>query len=137
MYSDCRSADWLSMGQTLKVQLNGGDGACFPLHFDSDRAVDGRILTAIFYLNPGWVPSDGGQLRLLPFPGSAVDIEPLFDRLVIFSSQDVLHRVLPAASLRMCLTLWFCERLFPPPLISHSKGTPHPLPSVLGPFFAR
>lgn len=30
-----------------------GGGACFPMHFDSDEAVDGRRLSAIFYLNPG------------------------------------------------------------------------------------
>lgn len=64
--------------QTLKAQLNAGGGACFPLHFDSDRAVDGRAITAILYLNPGWTAADGGQLRLQPVPGKAVDIEPLF-----------------------------------------------------------
>lgn len=95
--------------QTLKVQLNAGGGACFPLHYDSDRALDPRVLTAIVYLNPTWAEGDGGQLQLLPSPGVAppLSIEPLFGRMVLFSSQDMLHRVLPSASLRMCLTLWF------------------------------
>jgi Rps23 Pro-64 3,4-dihydroxylase Tpa1-like proline 4-hydroxylase len=38
------------------------------MHFDSDAAVDGRRVTAILYLNPGWRPGDGGELRLYPFP---------------------------------------------------------------------
>ena len=40
--------------QMLKAQLNAGDGACFPMHFDSDRAIDGRAITAILYLNEHW-----------------------------------------------------------------------------------
>lgn len=93
--------------RTIKVQVNGGGGACFPLHFDSDPALDGRVATALLYLNPDWAPRDGGELRLLPFPRDPVDVEPVFDRLVVFSSRDMLHRVLPSAALRLCLTLWF------------------------------
>jgi hypothetical protein len=44
--------------------------------------VDGRVLTAILYLNPGWDAADGGELRLLPFPFGPVDLAPLFGRVV-------------------------------------------------------
>jgi len=93
--------------QTMKIQLNAGDGACFPYHFDSDRAVDSRIVTAILYLNPDWRPLHGGELQLLPCPLAPVELEPLFDRLVLFSSVDMLHRVQPSWATRLFLTLWF------------------------------
>ena len=93
--------------QTLKVQLNGGGGACFPLHFDSDPLLDDRVVTCIVYLNPDWAPGHGGELRLVPFPYAAATVEPRFDRLALFSSPDLLHRVLPSAAPRLCLTLWF------------------------------
>jgi hypothetical protein len=49
-------------------------------------------VTAIFYLNQHWKPSHGGQLRLYPFPAPPVDIQPLQDRLVLFSTTRMLHR---------------------------------------------
>jgi hypothetical protein len=66
---------------TIKIQLNGGGGACFPYHFDSDRELDARVVTAILYLNPDWEPAHGGQLQLLPFPLAPVQVDPVFDRL--------------------------------------------------------
>lgn len=66
---------------TMKIQLNGGGGACFPYHFDSDRELDCRVVTAILYLNPDWELAHGGQLQLLPFPLAPVEVDPIFDRL--------------------------------------------------------
>ncbi|KAK7253835.1 hypothetical protein SO694_00002732 [Aureococcus anophagefferens] len=86
--------------QTLKVQVNGGGGACFPLHFDSDPLLDDRVVTCIVYLNPDWAPGHGGELRLVPFPYAAATVDPRFDRLALFSSPDLLHRVLPSARAR-------------------------------------
>jgi len=42
-----------------------------------------------------------------------VDIEPLMDRMVIFSSHQVLHCVLPSWLPRYCVTLWFDGSLSP------------------------
>lgn len=36
----------------IATQSPAGGGASFPMHFDSDETVDGRRLSAIFYLNP-------------------------------------------------------------------------------------
>ncbi|DBA97947.1 TPA: hypothetical protein ACH3X3_012789 [Trebouxia sp. C0006] len=80
--------------QAIKLQCNAGKGGCFPLHYDSDEQVDGRRVTAIFYLNTDWQPSHGGQLQLFPFPDSPVEIAPIADRLVLFSSCRMLHRYL-------------------------------------------
>lgn len=96
-------------GQAIKLQCNEGGGA-FPCHLDTDAAVDTRAVTAIWYLNPGWRPEHGGQLRVYPFPqGPPVDIAPLEDRMVLFASRRMLHRVLPAAAPRYCCTIWLSE----------------------------
>eukprot|EP00750_Incisomonas_marina_P020077 INCI3703.2.p1 GENE.INCI3703.2~~INCI3703.2.p1 ORF type:complete len:315 (-),score=28.86 INCI3703.2:377-1321(-) len=92
--------------QTVKVQFNGGDGGCFPYHFDTDPALDSRRLTAILYLNEQWDAEAGGQLQLAPWPRRTVSIDPSGDRLVIFSSADMVHRVLPSKMPRYCLTMW-------------------------------
>ena len=92
--------------QSVKVQHNAGDNACFPLHFDSDYRVDNRHLTAILYLNPEWQSGWGGQLELLPLPWERVRIEPRWDRLVVFATSGVLHRVRPTKHERLCVTLW-------------------------------
>ncbi|KAL4428382.1 hypothetical protein ABPG75_002471 [Micractinium tetrahymenae] len=95
--------------QAIKLQYNAGRGGCFPMHFDTDASLDTRKVTTIWYLNPGWKPGDGGELRLYPFPEAPVDIEPVNDRMVLFSSQHMLHRVLPSAAERYCFTIWLSE----------------------------
>ncbi|GIL47055.1 hypothetical protein Vafri_3886, partial [Volvox africanus] len=96
--------------QAIKLQYNAGSGGCFPMHYDSDEQLDGRRVTAIFYLNPGWGSSHGGQLRLYPFPRAPLDISPLEDRLVLFASTRMLHRVLPSsAPARCCFTIWLSQ----------------------------
>jgi Rps23 Pro-64 3,4-dihydroxylase Tpa1-like proline 4-hydroxylase len=93
--------------QAIKLQWNAGDGGCFPMHFDTDSSVDNRVITAIWYQNPNWQPKDGGQLRLFPFPrGPPVDISPVLDRMVLFSSGKMVHRVLPSFTDRYCFTIW-------------------------------
>ncbi|KAL3160469.1 hypothetical protein ABBQ32_010786 [Trebouxia sp. C0010 RCD-2024] len=95
--------------QAIKLQCNAGNGGCFPLHYDSDEQVDGRRVTAIFYLNTDWQPSHGGQLQLFPFPDDPVAIAPIADRLVLFSSCRMLHRVLPSLKERYCFTIWLSQ----------------------------
>eukprot|EP00798_Chlamydomonas_sp_ICE-L_P010163 gene10163-8067_t len=84
--------------QAIKLQVNSGTGGCFPIHSDSDETIDGRRVTSIFYLNPDWEPSHGGELRLYPWPGEVVDLAPLNDRLVLFSSTRCSHQVQENAS---------------------------------------
>lgn len=57
------------------------------------------------------MPRDGGQLRLYPFPqSSSLDIDPIHDRLVLFTSRTMLHRVLPSQKERYCFTIWISQR---------------------------
>ena len=89
---------------------NVGGGGCFPCHYDSDAEVDGRRITAIVYANPVWQSSNGGELRLYPVVGPRIDVEPRMGRMVLFSSQSMLHRVLPSSTERWCFTIWLSGR---------------------------
>lgn len=91
--------------QAVKLQYNQGDGGCFPIHFDSDPSVDSRFLTCILYLNDAQ-DIKGGELVLYPYSSEPITIEPILNRMVIFKSQSMAHRVLPSFSERYCITLW-------------------------------
>lgn len=53
-----------------------GGGACFRKHIDN-TARDGRRLTVLCYLNPGWREEDGGALRVrLPLHAPSGDRGP-------------------------------------------------------------
>ncbi|KAG5177957.1 2OG-Fe(II) oxygenase superfamily-domain-containing protein [Tribonema minus] len=95
-----------TQGCTVKLQHNTGSGGCFPWHYDNPGRPNKRRLTCLLYLNRGWQPGDGGELTLLPFLGLAQEVAPLFDRLVVFRSDLVLHRVRPARAPRYALTVW-------------------------------
>ena len=68
-------------------------GAFYTKHYDNAIG-NGRKLTAILYLNKEWQSSDGGQVKLYQqqisgpdiFPESAVVVEPLLGRLLLFWS---------------------------------------------------
>ena len=115
--------------QTVKVQVNEGTGSCFPLHFDSDSTLDRRHVSCILYLNRDYEAArDGGQLQLCPIPYDSVTIEPRWDRLVLFATSAMLHRVLPATRPRVCTTLWMSGgplpvQPFPPPAAAASASS--------------
>lgn len=93
-----------------------GINACFLEHLDNPTN-DGRMLTAVYYANPGWRPEYGGALRAWPCDGASevIDIGPVDDRLVVFLADSVRHEVLPnlceaesgAAGARVAYTIWF------------------------------
>jgi hypoxia-inducible factor (prolyl hydroxylase) len=90
--------------------------ACYPgqrtgyvRHVDNPDG-DGRCLTAIYYLNENWSESDGGKLRM--FRGANhIDIEPIFNRLLLFwSDERNPHEVLPANFHRYAATVWYFDK---------------------------
>lgn len=92
---------------SVKLQYNEGNRACFPFHFDSPGGLkDTRRITLLLYLNEGWSTGVGGEIVLQPFLASPVHVRPLFNRVVIFKSAEMLHRVMPSHGVRKCLTLW-------------------------------
>lgn len=91
--------------RTVKLQWNRGGGA-FPLHYDNPAPPSKRALTCVLYLNPEWTPSDRGEIVLVPFLHPPVRVPPVMNRAVLFLSDRVLHRVLPSATERYCVTTW-------------------------------
>lgn len=101
---------WLSLsGAMVKLQYNEGAGGCFPLHYDT-YGDDGKCVTAVLYLNEHWREGDGGEIVLYPFPSEQpAVVAPRFGDMVLFSSQQMLHRVLPSRQPRYCLTTWIYQ----------------------------
>ena len=85
-------------------------GAFYRRHLDRFRDDDRRMVSAVLYLNEGWQPEDGGQLRMFLADGVEHDVEPVAGCLVVFLSGEVPHEVLPAGRERLSLTGWFRRR---------------------------
>lgn len=97
---------WPNEDYTLSVKVQVNTGGSFSIHTDSDGVVDSRVLSGVLYLNDHQ-PSHGGHLRVYPLPHDSVDIAPAMDTLVLFSSVNMLHRVLPStAPARVCCLFW-------------------------------
>ena len=76
----------------IRCHAHAGNGGCFPMHHDSDEAVDARRMSAILYRNADWHPHNGGELVLRPLGSPPVTIPPRAGTLVLFSSCRMLHR---------------------------------------------
>lgn len=101
---------------SIKLQLNSGNGS-FPFHYDSPgNRTDTRRLTVLLYLNSGWRADDGGEMVLQPWLQRRVKVAPVMNRLLIFRSDRLLHRVEPSHTRRVCLTMWLHGRACDPPL---------------------
>ena len=99
-----------------------GAGARYIRHCDNScdsgrgERCNGRRLTAIIYLNEGWAPLDGGELRVFaPYAPkgqpAVADVQPLFDRLLLFfADYRVPHEVLAAHADRLAITLWYFDK---------------------------
>jgi len=84
-------------------------GAAYARHVDQPLGRAQRQISLILYLNPGWTPADGGQLRHFDGTGSH-DIAPIGGRLVAFGSAEREHEVLPARRTRWSLSGWLRTR---------------------------
>ncbi|KAL0972935.1 hypothetical protein UPYG_G00196700 [Umbra pygmaea] len=88
-----------------------GNGTRYVRHVDNPNG-DGRCITCIYYLNKNWDPEvHGGMLQIYPEGKSLVaNIEPLFDRLLIFwSDRRNPHEVKPAYATRFAITVWYFD----------------------------
>jgi hypoxia-inducible factor (prolyl hydroxylase) len=92
--------------------------ACYPgnrthyvKHVDNPNR-DGRVLTSLYYLNKGWdSQKDGGLLRIFPsITDQVANIEPVFDRLVLFwSDRRNPHEVMESYSMRFAISIWYFD----------------------------
>ncbi|MCJ8740238.1 hypothetical protein PDJAM_G00056530 [Pangasius djambal] len=88
-----------------------GNGTKYVRHVDNPNG-DGRCITCIYYLNKNWdVKVHGGLLQIYPEGRNVVaNIEPFFDRLIIFwSDRRNPHEVKPAYSTRYAITVWYFD----------------------------
>ena len=90
------------------------EGGFYKAHLDRHRETSDRLVSVILYLNPGWQPGDGGELKLWITPGEKVGdfitIQPHMGTLVCFLAGDFWHEVLPAGKTRASITGWFRGR---------------------------
>ncbi len=75
-------------------------------HRDTFATDPARRVSAILYLNPGWEPSWGGELRVYE-PEGIRDIAPTAGTFVLFSSAHVRHEVLQVRRERWAATGWY------------------------------
>ena len=73
------------------------------------------MISMIIYLNKGWKNGDGGELRIYPENAEAMNVEPLFNRCVLFRSDMLEHEVLTAHTDRRSVTGWM---LYQPSIIA-------------------
>lgn len=86
-------------------------GGFYKPHLDRHRESMDRLVTVILYLNPGWMPGDGGELKIWinagEKEGEFIKVEPKMGTLVCFLAEDFWHEVLPAQKTRASITGWF------------------------------
>ncbi|XP_067875129.1 egl nine homolog 1 [Heterodontus francisci] len=112
IYSAGRLGNYMINGRTkAMVACYPGHGTGYVRHIDNPNG-DGRCVTCIYYLNRDWdINVHGGLLQIFPENRSEVaNIEPLFDRLLIFwSDRRNPHEVKPAFATRYAITVWYFD----------------------------
>lgn len=107
-----RLGSYVINGRTkAMVACYPGNGLGYVRHVDNPHG-DGRCITCIYYLNQNWdVKVHGGLLQIFPEGRPVVaNIEPLFDRLLIFwSDRRNPHEVKPAYATRYAITVWYFD----------------------------
>ena len=80
-------------------------GAFYKKHLDQFKTNSSRQYSMVMYLNPGWVPADGGELCI--YPNSIAQlIAPMNGKSVFFKSNELEHEVLVTQKPRMSITGW-------------------------------
>lgn len=80
-------------------------GSFYKRHLDQFKSRSNRMISMIIYLNEGWKPGNGGELKIYQDKGDLI-VEPLARRCVLFKSDTVPHEVLKTQVSRYSLTGW-------------------------------
>ncbi len=81
-------------------------GTHYEAHVDQFNERNNRLISVVIYLNEGWKPGDGGELKIFRENGEDLYIAPISCRCVLFKSATVLHQVMPTSKDRYSLTGW-------------------------------
>ncbi|KAI9480546.1 MAG: hypothetical protein EXX96DRAFT_184681 [Benjaminiella poitrasii] len=83
----------------------------FPI--DDPQDTDQRRVTVVVYLNPGWTPGDGGEVKIFGRPDehgllevSDRTVRPLLGKTLILLSGVIDYEILAAKKPRYALTAW-------------------------------
>ena len=114
---------WLEWMKALQLYLNSrlflglfsfeshfahyAPGAFYKKHVDAFKGETNRDLSIVLYLNPGWLPDDGGELILHLDEKEKVRVTPNFGTLVAFLSEEFSHEVLSTKRDRYSIAGWF------------------------------
>lgn len=84
-------------------------GQFYKKHVDSFKGQRNRIMTLVFYLNPGWTADMGGELLLYPEEGEnpIATLLPKAGTVAAFLSEEFPHEVLTAHATRYSIAVWF------------------------------
>ena len=85
-------------------------GTGYARHVDQPQGRTQRQLSLVLYLNDGWKPSAGGELRIFEADDSYRDIEPIAGRLACFLTAGRAHAVLTTQRDRLSISGWFRAR---------------------------
>ena len=123
--SSAAGREWLQWAQSLQTFLNRrlflglfsfeshfahyGSGDFYKRHLDAFKGEANRVLSLVVYLNPGWLPDDGGELVLYrdEQEREGLRVTPAFGSVVVFLSEEFPHEVLPARRDRYSIAGWF------------------------------
>lgn len=119
------SGQWLAWAKRLRLYLNERlflglfsfeshfslyrEGDFYRRHVDAFKGESNRVLSLVAYLNKGWQPGQGGELRLFcpVTDAELVTVAPEFGTLVLFLSEGFPHEVLPTQCDRYAVAGWF------------------------------
>lgn len=102
------------LNQLCYLSLSGSEfhlahypsGTFYKRHIDQFKGRSNRLISVIIYLNQGWRPGDGGELKIFTSSNQEVLVEPIAGRCVMFKSDTVPHEVLLTQVSRYSLTGW-------------------------------
>lgn len=107
---DLNAQAWLGLFELELHYAWYPPGAGYARHVDQPQGRAQRRVSLVLYLNEGWVPGAGGELRLFDPAGGHRDIEPVAGRLVCFLTPGREHAVLATRRDRLSISGWFRAR---------------------------
>lgn len=115
------------LNQLCYLSLSGSEfhlahypiGAFYKKHIDQFKGRSNRLISVIIYLNIGWKPGDGGELKVFEANGTELLVEPLAGRCIMFKSDTVPHEVMKTHVNRYSLTGWL---LYQPATLGYLLG---------------